>query len=91
MKPHPIRPAAGSLPLDLALKDAVEIRSYEHLVEYLKSYWCWETFTEADMSQQKYGTYDRRIGWSTWLLCIKGHAAFFMKGKFPDDRLYSVK
>lgn len=83
-----VRPAASSLPIDEAMSRVVEIKDYQHLLSHLKENY-WESFQPEDLTQRFYSR-DRRIGWSTWLLCIKGQAVLFMKGRFHDERITTL-
>lgn len=74
-----IRPASSFMDLEESMKHVLEIADWAALIAFLeKEYVLWKP--DSVVTIEKYGGFDKRIGWDTHLLCIDGRAALFTDG-----------
>lgn len=76
-----IRPAASMLLLDESMEQVVEVSDRTALLAYLRNRYDFWNPTDKNVTIRYYG-YDSRIGWTTYLICVDGHAALFADGSF---------
>jgi hypothetical protein len=75
------RPAGGSLMLDEAMEQQVELHDKEALLAYLRDRFYFWDVTEQNVTIAPYtDRVDERCGWHTHLCCIDGKAALFTDG-----------
>jgi hypothetical protein len=78
-----VRPAASGLILHEVMEKVIELPTWVALMEHLKqNYEFWEP-DEKNVTIHFYAE-DKRIGWKTHLVCVKGNAALFTDG-IPED------
>lgn len=73
------RPAASGLVIDEAMSKVIELSNWAALLEHLgMNYSEWEP-TEQNVTIHFYAD-DKRVGWKTHMVCVKGNAALFTDG-----------
>lgn len=79
-----VRPAGGiGRTLDEAMALVKEFHSRAELEAFLKAEWLgWKE--GSVVTCEKYGGFDKRIGWDTHLICVDGKAALFSDGPIPE-------
>ena len=79
-----IRPAANMLTIPEAMAQATEVSSLRELCAYINA--------RRDIPVQPHQIlfeprgYDKRTGWNTYLITIKGEPVLYSDGKFRDTR-----
>jgi hypothetical protein len=80
------RPAGGlGRTLEESMKHVREVKTKAELMAFLRAEWLPTEVTDENVTIEKYGDFDKRIGWDTHLLCIAGKAALFTDGPMPPD------
>jgi hypothetical protein len=70
--------------LDDCMKTVKEIEPTKEAVKkYLSDYYGKEVDIDT-ITVEKYGTFDERIGWDTYIVCIDGNAVGFTNEKLAD-------
>lgn len=76
-----VRFAGSMMSIDEAMKTVVELdNDYNVIIDYVKKEFYYLKPSNVNITV-RYHCYDRRINWSTYLLCVGGHAALFIKNK----------
>ena len=72
--------------LDQAMRSLVEWKDRTEMMAYLKDRFDFWEPDESNVTHEPYSGLDKRTGWDTWLVCVRGHAAMFTDGGFTDAR-----